>query len=46
MLDSGSFGNLESLNLAFTRITSDAAKYIIKLPNLQHLNLWATPVEY
>jgi len=42
VLKSGSFGNLQSLNLAFTSITSDAAEHIIKLPSLIHLNLWAT----
>jgi hypothetical protein len=42
VLESGSFGNLESLNLAFTRVTSISAEYIIQLPSLLHLNLWAT----
>lgn len=45
VLKSGSFGNLRSLNLAFTRVTSEAAKYIIRLPSLLHLNLWATPFD-
>ncbi|XP_066916132.1 C-Maf-inducing protein-like isoform X2 [Clytia hemisphaerica] len=42
VLKNGSFGNLQSLNLAFTSVTSDSADYIIKLPSLIHLNLWAT----
>ena len=45
LLQSGSFGNLKGLNLAFTRILSALAKYIIQLPSLMHLNLWATPFD-
>ena len=44
VLRSGSFGNLESLNLAFTRVTSACAEYLIQLPALIHLNLWCTQV--
>eukprot|EP00795_Rhopilema_esculentum_P001280 gene1280-15665_t len=42
VLRSGSFGNLESLNLAFTRVTGACAEYLIQLPALIHLNLWCT----
>ncbi|KXJ22027.1 C-Maf-inducing protein [Exaiptasia diaphana] len=42
LLKSGSFGNLRSLNLAFTHITSACAEYIVQLPALTHLNLWST----
>ncbi|XP_069935697.1 C-Maf-inducing protein isoform X2 [Cherax quadricarinatus] len=42
MLSSGSFGNLECLSLAFTRVTSACAEQLIKLPTLRYLNLWAT----
>lgn len=45
LLKSDSFGNLRSLNLAFTRVTSESAKYIIQLPSLLHLNLWGTPFD-
>ena len=44
MLSSGSFGNLECLSLAFTQVTSDCAKDLIKLPSLRYLNLWSTQV--
>ena len=44
MLSSGSFGNLECLSLAFTRVTSACAEQLIKLPTLRYLNLWATQV--
>ncbi|KAI0213063.1 C-Maf-inducing protein [Lamellibrachia satsuma] len=42
MLSSGSFGNLECLSLAFTQVTSECAKELIKLPSLRYLNLWST----
>ncbi|CAL4066694.1 unnamed protein product, partial [Meganyctiphanes norvegica] len=42
LLSSGSFGNLECLSLAFTRVTSACAEQLIKLPTLRYLNLWAT----
>lgn len=42
VLSSGPFGNLEKLSLAFTCVTSDCARHLVKLPNLQHLNLWCT----
>lgn len=42
MLGSGSFGNLESLSLAFTQVTSACAQELIKLPTLRSLNLWST----
>lgn len=42
MLSSGSFGNLESLSLAFTQVTSACANELIKLPTLRSLNLWST----
>nr|XP_006817403.1 PREDICTED: c-Maf-inducing protein-like [Saccoglossus kowalevskii] len=42
LLNSGSFGNLECLNLAFTHVTSACAETIIRLPNLKYLNLWST----
>ncbi|XP_076044288.1 C-Maf-inducing protein-like isoform X2 [Oratosquilla oratoria] len=42
LLSSGSFGNLEFLCLAFTRVTSACAEQLIKLPTLRYLNLWAT----
>jgi len=45
VLQSGAVGNLESLNLAFTRVTSNSAKEILELPSLIHLNLWATPFD-
>ena len=44
LLSSGSFGNLQVLSLAFTRVTSDCAHHLIKLPDLRYLNLWATQV--
>ncbi|KAK7082076.1 hypothetical protein SK128_001619 [Halocaridina rubra] len=44
LLSSGSFGNLECLSLAFTRVTSACAEQLIKLPTLRYLNLWATQV--
>ena len=44
MLSSGSFGNLECLSLAFTQVTSNCAKDLIKLPSLRYLNLWSTQV--
>ena len=44
VLRSGSFGNLESLNLAFTRVTGACAEYLIQLPALINLNLWCTQV--
>ncbi|KPL97136.1 hypothetical protein QR98_0002340 [Sarcoptes scabiei] len=42
LLSNGSFGDLESLSLAFTQITSASAEYLIKLPSLRYLNLWST----
>lgn len=42
LLSSGSFGNLECLSLAFTQITSNCAKDLIKLRSLRYLNLWST----
>ncbi|XP_050397029.1 C-Maf-inducing protein isoform X1 [Patella vulgata] len=42
MLNSGSFGNLECLSLAFTQVTSACAHDLIKLPSLRYLNLWST----
>lgn len=42
LLSCGSFGNLETLSLAFTHITSASAAYLIKLPSLRSLNLWST----
>ncbi|XP_072573929.1 C-Maf-inducing protein-like [Paramormyrops kingsleyae] len=42
LLSSGSFGNLESLSLAFTNVTSACAEQLIKLPSLKQLNLWST----
>lgn len=42
LLKSGSFGNLQSLNLAFTHVTSACAEYLVQLPALAHLNLWST----
>ncbi|KAF2366067.1 hypothetical protein FHG87_003187 [Trinorchestia longiramus] len=42
LLSSGSFGNLQVLSLAFTRVTSECAHQLIKLPDLRYLNLWAT----
>lgn len=42
ILNSGSFGNLVCLTLAFTNVTSACAHDIIKLPFLQKLNLWST----
>ncbi|XP_031565829.1 C-Maf-inducing protein-like isoform X2 [Actinia tenebrosa] len=42
LLKSGSFGNLKSLNLAFTHMTSACAEHIVLLPGLKHLNLWST----
>lgn len=44
LFSNGPLGNLESLNLAFTHVTSQCAKILIKLPNLKHLNLWSTQV--
>lgn len=44
LLSSGSFGNLECLSLAFTQVTSDCARDLIKLPALRYLNLWSTQV--
>ena len=44
LLKSGSFGNLQSLNLAFTHVTSACAEYLVQLPALLHLNLWSTQV--
>lgn len=44
LLGAGAFGNLESLSLAFTHVTSACAEHLIKLPNLRYLNLWATKV--
>uniref|UniRef100_A0A8C4RC17 C-Maf inducing protein n=1 Tax=Eptatretus burgeri TaxID=7764 RepID=A0A8C4RC17_EPTBU len=44
LLGSGSFGNLESLSLAFTHVTGASAHLLIKLPALRHLNLWSTQV--
>lgn len=42
LINSGSFGNLESLTLAFTNVTSACAQELIKLPSLKQLNLWST----
>ncbi|CAF2818790.1 unnamed protein product [Rotaria sp. Silwood2] len=42
LLSSGPFGNLESLNLAFTNVTNACAEHLIKLPALKNLNLWST----
>ncbi|XP_048576400.1 C-Maf-inducing protein-like [Nematostella vectensis] len=42
LLTSGSFGNVRSLNLAFTHVTSACAEYLVQLPALLHLNLWST----
>ncbi len=42
VLQSGYFGNLESLSLAFTNVTSASAELISKLKGLKYLNLWAT----
>eukprot|EP00794_Sanderia_malayensis_P018552 gene18552-20415_t len=42
VLNSGSFGNLENLNLAFTKVTGACAEYLVQLPALLHLNLWST----
>ena len=42
LLESGSFGNLECLSLAFTNVTSACAEHLIKLPSLLYLNLWST----
>ncbi|XP_047133111.1 C-Maf-inducing protein [Hydra vulgaris] len=43
ILQTGLYNNIKSLNLAFTKVTSEAAKHIITLPNLIELNLWSTP---
>ncbi|XP_030831753.1 C-Maf-inducing protein [Strongylocentrotus purpuratus] len=42
LFSAGPLGNLESLNLAFTHVTSGCAETLIKLPNLKQLNLWST----
>ncbi|CAG0914981.1 unnamed protein product [Notodromas monacha] len=42
LVESGSFGNLECLSLAFTKVTSACAKHLIILSSLKYLNLWAT----
>lgn len=42
LLFSRSFGNLETLSLSFTDVTSACAEYLIKLPGLRDLNLWST----
>ncbi|CAF3536186.1 unnamed protein product [Rotaria sp. Silwood1] len=42
LLSTGPFGNLESLSLAFTNVTSACAEHLIKLPALKNLNLWST----
>ncbi|CAH3020122.1 unnamed protein product [Porites evermanni] len=42
LLKSDSFGNLQSLNLAFTHVTSACAEYLVQLPALLHLNLQST----
>ena len=44
LLKSDSFGNLQSLNLAFTHVTSACAEYLVQLPALLHLNLQSTRV--
>lgn len=44
LLSEGSFGNLESLSLAFTNVTNACAEHLIKLPALKNLNLWCTRV--
>lgn len=46
LFSAGPLGNLESLNLAFTHVTSGCAETLIKLPNLKQLNLWSTQVHY
>ncbi|CAF4054535.1 unnamed protein product [Rotaria magnacalcarata] len=42
LLSEGSFGYLECLNLAFTKVTSACAEHLIKLPGLKNLNFWST----
>ncbi|CAF3404799.1 unnamed protein product [Rotaria socialis] len=42
LLSEGSFGDLECLSLAFTRVTSACAEHLIKLPGLRNLNFWST----
>lgn len=42
VLKSGSFGNVETLNLAFTKVTGACAELLVQLPALLHLNLWST----
>ncbi|XP_025425740.1 C-Maf-inducing protein-like isoform X2 [Sipha flava] len=42
MFDCGPFGNLESVDLAFTNVTDTCANTLIKLPSLKVLNLWGT----
>jgi len=44
MFDCGPFGNLESVDLAFTNVTDTCANTLIKLPSLKVLNLWGTQV--
>ncbi len=44
LLLTGALGNLESLNLAFTNVTSACAEHLIKLPALRNLNVWSTRV--
>lgn len=44
MFGCGPFGNLESIDLAFTNVTDTCAKTLIKLPYLKVLNLWGTQV--
>ena len=46
LLSKGSYGNLESLSLAFTNVTSACAEHLIKLPALRYLNLWSTRVSW
>lgn len=41
-LSGGRLGNLHTLSLAFTSVTSHCARHLIKLPNLISLNLWST----
>ncbi|CAF1613081.1 unnamed protein product [Rotaria sp. Silwood1] len=42
LLSKGSYGNLESLSLAFTNVTNACVEHLIKLPALRYLNLWST----
>ena len=46
IFSTGPLGNLETLNLAFTHVTSGCAETLVKLPNLKVLNLWSTQVSF